>query len=160
PAGDVVTATVTDTYSLNPGSLVVNKTFAGPGAGQHGSITVTVTCVRDGQTTTLQPPFTIAAGVTDPQTHTYTGIAGGSVCTVVEDPDGHTSTVAVLKRGSGMRHFIPPGGTATADLSDTYQAGSLVVSKTITGEAAGSQGEVTVHTECNGTALDDFVIPA
>ena len=33
--------------------------------------------------------------------------------------------------------------------------------KTIAGPAAGQQGEITIHSECDGTALTpDFVIPA
>ena len=163
PPGGTVTAERTDTYNLNPGSLVVNKTITGAGAGQQGPITITVTCVNDGQSTILTPVFTIPAGTTTPppQSHTYTGIPGGSVCTVVEDPDGHTNALAVLKRGSGTQQVIPPGGSVTADLSDTYLTGELVVSKTITGDAAGSQGEVTIHTVCNGTALTpDLVVPA
>src|SRR6478736_2800272 len=152
PPGGIVTAERTDTYNLNPGSLVVNKTITGGGAGQQGPITITVTCVNDGQSTTLTPVFTIPAGTTTPptQSHTYTDIPGGSVCTVVENPDGRTGTLAVLKQGSGSEVTVPPGGTATADLSDTYLTGELVVSKTISGDAAGSQGKVTIHTVCNG----------
>ena len=161
PAGDKVTSTVTDAYRLNPGSLTVNKTIAGAGAGQQGPITITVTCVHDGTTTTLQPVINIPARATSVPSHTYTDIPGGSVCTVVEDPDGHTSTLAVVKDGSGQQVTIPPGGTATADLTDTYETGSLVINKTIIGDAAGSQGEVTIHTVCNGTPLTpDLVIPA
>jgi len=163
PPGGIVTAERTDTYNLNPGSLVVNKTITGGGAGQQGPITITVTCVNDGQSTTLTPVFTIPAGTTTPptQSHTYTDIPGGSVCTVVENPDGRTGTLAVLKQGSGSEVTVPAGGTATADLNDTYLTGELVVSKTITGDAAGSQGAVTIHTVCDGTALTpDLVIPA
>ncbi len=161
PPGGIATAERTDTYNLNPGSLVVNKTITGAGAGQQGQITITVTCVSNGQTTTLQPLFVIPAGATGPVSQTYTGIPGGSVCTVVETQDGTTSALAVLKQGSGSEVTVPPGGTATADLSDTYLTGELVVSKTITGDAAGSQGEVTIHTVCNDTALTpDLVVPA
>ena len=161
PPGGIVTAELTDTYNLNPGSLVVNKTIAGAGAGQQGQITITVTCVNNGETTTLQPLFVIPAGTTDPASQTYTDIPGGSVCTVVETQDGNPGALAVLKQGSGLEVTVPAGGTATADLSDTYLTGELVVSKTITGEAAGSQGEVTVQTVCDGTALTpDLVVPA
>ena len=161
PPGGIVTAERTDTYNLNPGSLVVNKTITGAGAGQQGPITITVTCVNNGETTTLQPLFVIPAGATDPGSQTYTDIPGGSVCTVIETQDGSTNALAVLKQGSGSEVTVPPGGTATADLSDTYLTGELVVSKMITGTAAGSQGEVTIHTVCDGTALTpDLVIPA
>ena len=161
PPGGIVTAERDRQLQPEPGSLVVNKTITGAGAGQQGQITITVTCVNNGQTTTLQPLFVIPAGATDPGSQTYTDIPGGSVCTVVETQDGNTGTLAVLKQGSGTEVTVPPGGTATADLSDTYLTGELVVSKTITGDAAGSQGEVTIHTVCDGTALTpDLVIPA
>src|SRR5262249_45277796 len=58
---------------------------------------------------------------------------------------------------------IPAGGSATAHITDTYNRvpGSLLVRKTITGPAAGQQGEITIHTVCDGRALTpDFVIPA
>ncbi|MGX7678741.1 DUF5979 domain-containing protein [Jatrophihabitans sp. DSM 45814] len=161
PAGGKVTSTVTDTFTQNPGSLVVSKTINGPGAGQQGPITITVTCVHDGTTTTLTPVLNIPAGATSVPPHTYTDIPAGSVCTVIEDPDGHTASVTLVKDGSGQQITIPPGGRATAELTDTYETGSLVVNKTITGDAAGSQGQVTIHTVCNGTPLTpDLVVPA
>jgi Domain of unknown function (DUF5979) len=56
----------------------------------------------------------------------------------------------------------------TATLSTTVQAtaeflppGSLVVTKTIAGPAAGSQGRVVIHVACDdGVARDDFVVAA
>ena len=47
--------------------------------------------------------------------------------------------------------------SAAAEFIDT---GALVVTKTIAGPGAGSQGDVTIGVTCNGTALADFVIPA
>ena len=46
---------------------------------------------------------------------------------------------------------VPANGTATATLMDTYSAdeGSLVVEKTISGDAAGSQGPVTIQVSCD-----------
>ena len=161
PAGGTATSTVTNTYTQNPGSLTVNKTIAGAGAGLHGPITITVTCVHDGTPTTLDPVITIPAGATSVPPHTYTGIPAGSVCTPIEDPDGSNGQVAVAVEGSGQQVTIPPGGTATADVVNTYTTGDLIVNKTITGAAAGSQGEVTVHTVCDGTALSpDLVVRA
>ena len=59
---------------------------------------------------------------------------------------------------------IHPGETATAALTDTYETGSLVVNKTITGPAAGLQGQVVISVSCVEagvtTALPDFVIHA
>jgi TQXA domain-containing protein len=162
PAGDVVESDVVDDYSLKPGELTVSKTISGTGAGQQGPITITVTCVKDGVETVLQPVINIPAGAAAGTTaQTYTDIPGDSICAVVEDPDGHTTTIGVVKGGDGQTVTIPPGGSATADLDDTYVTGELVVNKTIRGAAAGSQGEVTIHTVCGATALTpDLVIPA
>ncbi len=157
-----VTAFITDAYTLVPGSLTVNKTITGPGAGLQGPVTITVTCVHHRTTTTLQPVITIPAGATTGPSHTYTDIAAGSVCTVIEDPDGSNGQVAVTVKGSGEHRTIPAGSAATpVDIVNTYTTGSLIVNKTITGEAAGKQGEVTIHTECDGTAeTPDLVVPA
>jgi hypothetical protein len=156
-----VEADVTDLYLLNPGSLTVDKTIEGDGAGQQGAITILVSCVSKGVTTNL-PPFVIPAGAgAGTRSHTYDNIPGDSVCTVNETADGHTATVAVRKRGAGQEVTIQPGGTATADLTDTYLTGVLVVNKTIDGDAAGHQGQVTIQTVCNDIALTpDLVIPA
>ena len=57
---------------------------------------------------------------------------------------------------------IPADGSETVHITDTYhQFGSLLVTKTIAGPAAGQQGSITIHTVCDGTALTpDFVIAA
>ena len=57
---------------------------------------------------------------------------------------------------------VGAGEIVHAGISDTYGLvpGQLEVTKTITGPAAGSQGQVVIHTVCNGTALPDFVIAA
>ncbi len=65
--------------------------------------------------------------------------------------------------GAGQQVTIPSGDSATAHITDTYDfvPGSLLVRKTIAGPGAGQQGEITIHTVCDGKALTpDFVIPA
>ena len=160
PPGGVATADpITDEYHHAPGSLTVTKVIAGPAAGQQGPITITVTC--DG--VVQQPVFQIAAGATGSTSQTYTGIPTPATCTAVEDPDGHTDTVAVTKEDSGSPITVPPGGTPTLTLTDTYTRvpGDLVVNKTITGGAAGSQGPITITVTCDdGVTRPDFVIPA
>ncbi len=81
---------------------------------------------------------------------------------VTETADGKTSTTSVVVVGSGQQVTVPAGGGVTAALSNNYTflPGSLVVRKTISGPAAGSQAAVTIHVVCGGTALADFVIPA
>ena len=155
------TATITDTYNfVDPGLLVVKKSITGPGAGQQGEVVIQPTC--DG---TDLAPFTIAAGATGQLSKPYL-VAPGSVCTITETVDGHTSTVTVTVTGSGQTVTVPGGGSADALLTDTYDLvpGSLTVTKTIAGPAAGQQGDVTISVTCNqngvDTPLPDFTILA
>ena len=93
---------------------------------------------------------------------TYGGIPAGAVCTVTETGKGDIRTVNVAVTGGAEPATIPPGGTATVDLSDLYTdvPGSLVVTKTIAGAAAGKQGAITIVPTCDGKPLAPFVIPA
>jgi Domain of unknown function (DUF5979)/Thioester domain len=163
-SGQTETVHITDTYSFI-GALLVRKTIAGPAAGQQGPITIHSVC--DG--TPLTPDFTIPAGASaGDQTMQYNNIPVPSAtvpanCTVTETANGATSTVAVVVTGSGQTVPVAPGDIAEADVSDTYglAPGQLEVTKSITGPLAGQQGQVVIHTVCNGTALTpDFVIPA
>jgi Domain of unknown function (DUF5979)/Thioester domain len=168
-AATVIQVVVTNNYTLNSGSLTVDKTITGPLAGQQGPITITVTCESGANVeTTLSPVIQIPAGTTDvsnatpPLPHTYTDIPAGSVCTPVESPDGTTSTVGVSRTGSGDAITIPPGGTVPAGLTDDYTTG-LTIDKTIEGSGATFQGPVTISVSCTNvpaTDTPDFVIPA
>ncbi len=157
--GKTETVDITDTYSFI-GSLLVRETIAGPAAGQQGPITIHSVC--DG--TALTPDFVIPAGApAGEQTMQYDHIAAPATCAVTETEDGHTSTVSVVVTGSGQTVTISPGDIAEADISDTYglAVGQLEVTKTIAGPLAGQQGQVVIHTVCDGIALaPDFVIPA
>jgi Domain of unknown function (DUF5979)/Thioester domain len=156
--GKTETVRITDIYRFVPGSLLVRKTIAGPAAGQQGEIRIHTVC--NGKA--LSPDFVIDAGASQGDyTKQYDGIPVPARCTVTETADGHTSTVSVIVEGSGQTVPIGPGDVVEADISDTYGLvpGQLEVTKTIAGPAAGSQGEVVIHTVCNGTALTpDFVI--
>ena len=44
PAGAETSVTITDTYTLRPGGIIVGKILAGPFAGQQGPITIHVSC--------------------------------------------------------------------------------------------------------------------
>jgi hypothetical protein len=167
PAGKITFAKAVDTYNLNDGNLVISKTIAGAGAGQQGAITLTPSCFDPSTgTTTPLAPFTInansAAGTyTSPP---YTGIPANSVCTVTETANGGTPTVAATP-GASSQVTIPPGGTATAMMSDTFDVGALAVTKTIVGVAAGAQGPITITVDCTppgGTASTvlSYNIPA
>ncbi len=147
---------------LHPGSLVVQKTIAGPAAGLQGPVTVEVTC--DGLMP--QPPaFTIPAhAIAGTRSHTYNDLPPGTHCTVIETVNGSVAgTVGVVvSGGDGQQVTIPADGSETVHITDTYhEFGSLLISKSIAGPAAGQQGSITIHTVCDGTALrPDFVIDA
>jgi TQXA domain-containing protein len=160
PSGKSATAHITDTYGFVPGSLLVRKTVAGPGAGQQGEIRIHTEC--DGKA--LTPDFVIPAGTpAGDRTKQYDKIPAPATCTVTETADGHTSAVSVVVKGSGQKVSVPAGRIVEADVSDTYGLlpGQLEVTKSIAGPLAGQQGTVVIHTVCNGVALTpDFVIPA
>ena len=147
---------------LSPGSLVVKKTIAGPAAGLQGPVVVKVECSPAGPPRTWTIPARLSPGT---RSHTYDDIPAGSVCTVIETADGTAGSVGevgVVVKGDGQQVTIPAHGNKTVHITDTYhQFGSLVVTKTIAGPAAGQQGSIKIHTVCDGTALTpDYVIGA
>jgi TQXA domain-containing protein len=163
PVTGTATSTVTNTYTLAPpGSLVVEKTITGTAAGAQGLVRISVKCdeTPDSQT----PDFVIPAGTTGAPSKTYTGIPAGAQCTVTEAANGSSKTVQVDVAGSPQTVTVPTGSSQSAKLTDTYTAtpGSLTVQKSITGSAAGQQGEVRISVDCGegSPTLDDFVIPA
>ena len=151
PSGSSVTTTITDNYSFLPGSLTVNKVIAGDGAGSQGPITIQAVCNG-----TLLGEWTItqnmAAGT---YPHTWSGIAANSSCVVTETANGSNSTVGVATVGSGQTVTVGAGQNAQATITDTYTflSGSLTVTKSIAGAAAGQQGQVTIKVSCDGTEL-------
>ena len=162
PSGGTATAQITDTYHFAPGSLLVRKTIAGPGAGLQGAVTIHTVCGG----TALTPDFVINAGAAaGDYTQQYDDIPAPTTCTVTETVDGHNSAVSVDVEGSGQTVSVPAGQIATADISDTYGLvpGQLEVTKTIAGPQAGQQGQVVIHTVCTpapAAGTPDFVIPA
>ena len=161
PPGGTADAAITDTYTDVSGQLVVNKIITGDGADLHGPITVHVECPTG---TPLTPDFTIPAG--DPSTsHTYTGLAPGVQCTVTETADGAISGIVDVATTIDQPPPISASGSVEANVTDDYTAliGSLTVTKTIGGPAAGQQGSVTIGVLCVGVPLSQtppFVIPA
>ena len=97
-AGQTTSVTVTDTYSLRPGGILVAKFLAGPLVGQQGPITIDATCGGN-----ALPSFVIPAGTpAGLQLHFYDDIPAGSTCTVTETADGSTSTVTTTVLGGDV----------------------------------------------------------
>ncbi|MCC3297990.1 DUF5979 domain-containing protein [Arthrobacter caoxuetaonis] len=142
------------------GSLAVTKTIAGEAAGSQGAVVINIDCGPGYQFT-----FNIDEGTTEPTSQTFNEIPVGSTCTITEPTNGETETVAVTT--------VPPdpvaitaGTTATATVANTYTflPGTLAVTKTIAGEAAGAQDEVVITVVCTSgeteVVNDTINIPA
>ena len=94
---------------------MVNKTIAGPAAGQQTQVGILVAC---GVPNFF--PFLIPAGTpVGSFPRAFTGIPAGATCTIYEVLDGSTAAVDVTVTGNQQQVVITPGGTATVDLVNT-----------------------------------------
>jgi hypothetical protein len=155
-----LTTTVQATADFLPsGSLVVKKTIAGPAAGSQGRVVIRVAC-DDG--VRRLPLIIRTRAPRGTRSRTYRHILAGTMCTVTETSNGSVVGTDVVVIGNGQEATIPAGGSETVRITDIYRhVGSLLVRKTIAGPAAGQQGQVTIHTVCDGRAVTpDFVIAA
>ena len=159
PAGGPATVDLTDTYTDAPGTLVVDKSLTGD-AGAQGEVRVSVRCGG----VDLAPELVVPAGTpAGTVSHEYTGLAAGTSCTVTETANGSTETIEVEVAGDGQSVTIPAGGAAEASLVDRYHqvSGSIEVTKTVTGAAAGRQGQVEILVSCGGPVHEySYVLPA
>lgn len=149
PAGDGVEVDVTDTYTVNPGAVAVSKTIAGAAAGEQGEVTLEVTCTLE-SAVVAQQTYTIAAAATGTvPAGTLTGIPEGASCAVTEPVTGESAEIGVVVDLPDSVTILA-GSTATAVVTDTYSEnpGSLIVTKVITGEAAGNQDAIDVDVLC------------
>ncbi|MCC9176004.1 thioester domain-containing protein [Arthrobacter sp. zg-Y179] len=148
PAGDGVEVTVTDTYTVNPGALIVDKVIAGPAAREQGPITVEVVCTADGEEV-IREDITIEAGAGGTVPGTVSGIPEGASCAVSEPATGETPAVGVTVE-LPEDVTIAAGQTEEATVTNTYAVnpGSLTVTKVIAGDAAGNQESVEVAVLC------------
>ena len=162
PAGAGAELTAVNTYGFTPGTLAVTKVIAGEAAGLQGEVTLQVTCGPDGSE--LNETVTIPAGTEDDVTTTFEDLPAGTECLVTETASGTTSEVSVSTE-TAEPVTVLSAQTVTATIANTYSftPGTLVVTKVISGEAAGRQGEVVLQVRCgpDGTVLDETVsIPA
>jgi hypothetical protein len=160
--GDLTTTVSATAEFQAVGSLVVQKTIAGPAARAQGQVTIQTVCGGVALTPNFVVPSGQPAGTTS---RTYTGIPADTTCTVTETaPYGSTSTVLVNVQGNGQQVTIPENSTVTVGITDTYTfvPGSLTVVKTITGDGASLQGQIVITVSCPGvdpSLTPDFVIP-
>ncbi|MBD7994537.1 Cys-Gln thioester bond-forming surface protein [Arthrobacter sp. Sa2CUA1] len=142
------------------GALNVTKAIAGPAAGSQGDVLLSIDCGPGFEFT-----VTVPAGTTGSVSETFTNIPAGSTCTITEPANGATQSVLVTTALPDPV-VIAADTTAAAAVTDNYSfaPGTLRVSKTITGAAAGAQTEVRISVVCTAggaTVLEDTVlIPA
>ena len=151
---------MTETYTTPTGTIIVPKLLAGPFAGKQGPITITATC--DG---TPLPDIVIPSG-TPPglQRPAFNNVPPGATCIVTETADGGTSTVtATVLPKNTQTVLVPAGRTVVVPFINIYtdDPGTLIVTKIITGTAAGQQGPIAILVDC-GQPLNQyaFTIPA
>ena len=142
---------VTNTYQTAVSSLRVTKTIAGSAAGDQGAVKLHVDCDNG-----LARDIDIAANAPAGDTATTIGdLPVGTKCTVTEPADGSSASVTVTTTMTGSPATITADQTADVAVTNTYQTAvsSLRVTKTIAGSAAGDQGAVKLHVDCdNGLA--------
>ena len=138
------------------GDLVVNKTFAGEGAGLQGAITLNVDCGAVGVFV-----FEIPAGTAATVSETITDLPVGTVCTVSEPVTGSTTEVTVTPAIADPVTIAEGTNILTVTNTVEFNPGSLTVAKTISGSGAGLQDDIVLHIQCGDGVLDDvFVLPA
>lgn len=163
PLGDVMTVTITNVFA--EGSVTVTKEFEGDTRWADSSYDVTIRCV---DRTSADLVVTIPGGATrtlteaDSWTTTYDPLPAGALCTLAETDAGNSASTQILDENGD------PVGVWQVDADDersftvvnTFDVGSLVVTKTTSGAGADLWGTspFTVHLEC--TAVIDGVSTA
>ena len=155
PAGGSATATLANQYEPAPASLTVGKTITGDAAADHGLIVILVDCGPQHSRV-----MRVSAGGTSAPPVVLDGLPAPITCDVIELLDGATDDVEVMTTGTG-EVTVGPGEEATVTVNDDYQPrpATLVVTKEITGDAAGQHGPIEITATCDGTTTT-FEIPA
>ncbi|MCR2826133.1 thioester domain-containing protein [Microbacterium sp. zg.Y909] len=148
--------TVTNTVELNDGSLNLVKVIAGSAAGSQDEVSVGIMCTS-GLDETLVIPAGSAAGE---YTRTFGGLPAGDECTVTELATGSNAVVEVTT-DAPVTVQIAAGAAVEARLTNTVELrpGSLALTKTVTGDAAGSQSDIQVGVMCDSGLDETFTIP-
>ncbi|QEE60557.1 hypothetical protein FVA74_02460 [Salinibacterium sp. dk2585] len=156
-ADEGAVVTVTNTVEFAPGSLNLFKVISGGGAGAQDEISVSISCVSG-----LEDTFVIPAGsAAGEYTQSYADLPAGDECTVAELESGE-NTVVEVTTDAPVTVTISPGEAVEARVGNTveFRPGSLNLSKSIGGAAAGSQSEISVSIVCDSGLDETFVIPA
>jgi uncharacterized repeat protein (TIGR01451 family) len=159
--------------SVETAPVAILKTIAGAQAGTQGAVVITAVCAG-----VTYGPFTPLAANTPAGTYpiaTIPNVPIGATCTVTETATGATggltasttyttsATGGTIKNGTVATVVSAAGAVpASVTFTNTYPPtfGSLSISKTIAGAAAGLQSAVTLSANCGGTTYGPFTVAA
>ncbi|RMI13821.1 hypothetical protein EBM89_03015 [Cellulomonas triticagri] len=135
------------------GSVTIDKTVAGTGAGLQGEVVLTLSCTPAGGGPISTYQATIEAGAAaGTNSRTIGGIPAGASCAVEETTDGDNGLVTPSSPPVVVPSTvtIAQGATASVAVTNTYDraVGSLQVTKTIAGAGAGLQGIIVIDVDC------------
>jgi hypothetical protein len=160
PAGANAGVTVTDTYTSVLGSLTVTKSTAGLDE-FRGPVTISAVCTPvAGAPVTASRTYPVRSPLSPPLV--LGGLPAGTTCQVTEPDTGASSALAVTTTPTlPVTVTIGPAEKQVVTITNTYTAaaGSVIVSKAITGSMAGHQGAVAITATCGGTPTT-FDVPA
>ncbi len=155
-AGDSATVTVTNTFTV--GSIAVVKVVDGAGAATYGAgpFTISVVCQLDDQTgsrVVFDDDIVLGGGA--PLSATIVDLPTGAACQFVEIDD-HGATSSALSPANGIL-VVGADTTATLTVTNSFQVGSVAVTKVVTGAGAATYGAgpFTISATCvyEGTTL-------
>ncbi|HEX9506582.1 MAG TPA: DUF5979 domain-containing protein, partial [Acidimicrobiia bacterium] len=159
-AGDTTTTVaITNTFAevLVTGSLTVTKSVVGDAG--SSTFTVAVDCPGDtfDRTLTFGSTGTLTGGGSLP----ITGIPAGTQCTVTETGNGGASSTTYAVNGGSASSSAPTvtiagESTKTVKVTNTFDPGSLTVTKSVVGNAGSST--FTVAVDCPGTTFDRTLV--
>lgn len=158
--GSGTTVTVTATNTFLAGAIHVDKVRQGPGAALYGAgpFTVTLTCLRpvDGVPTVVAIPggATRTLSEADGYAADYLLLPADATCVLRETGTGGATDTALLDAGGDPAGAVTvvPGDTVSLTAVNTFDVGSITVTKTLTGGgAADAAGPFTVHLVCTAT---------
>ncbi|MDE0545049.1 DUF5979 domain-containing protein [Microbacterium sp. C7(2022)] len=158
--GDVERSfTVVNTFEV--GSIDVTKESSGDGEGlwDDAEFTVSLSCTAeiDGIVTEIDIPGGPTRTVTVGETVTYEALPPGAECTVTEIDDGGASSSVITPNG-GEIVVGGPDEPVLVTVDNTFDVGQLVVTKTLSGDAADWAviGSFDIDLSCtwNGETID------
>ncbi|GAA5025285.1 hypothetical protein GCM10025738_00040 [Microbacterium fluvii] len=157
----VNTVTVTNTYSAY-GSLTLDKTITGPGAGDQGEIVIDA-LVDSEVVGSMTIPANAAAG--DYSKLVIERLPIGTVVTITETQNGSTETVAVAtviegETGVTAEHELGVGANTIEVVNTVVAYGTVEVVKTIDGEGAALQDDIVLLVTGDNGFEQEITIPA